>query len=231
METTMYGLDPVSSNKVQALFKQQQITKRDADALSPEESKELFDIITRLFNELTGEDKDEFEFKIEPLLQPETKRQVWEQNHLKIVLAIQQNIQKYGTMPTRTQLAEETGISRKSIQHHVKEYEKNTNYADQQQQHKFMGSQLLSIVLKKAMGGDMGAAKLYFSMISPKAETPVTGKRTLVQNQNNYIQVNNTVLNQEKLNQLTPAQLTAIEGIINGQLLQLPLQQPEAVEE
>ncbi len=87
METTMYGLDPVPSKKVQTLFKQQQISKRDADALSPEESKELYDIITRLFNELTGEEKDDFEFKIEPLLQPETKRQVWEQNHLKIVLA------------------------------------------------------------------------------------------------------------------------------------------------
>ncbi len=231
METTIYGLEPVPSKKVQALFKQPQITKRDADALSPEESKELFDIITRLFNELTGEEKDDFEFKIEPLLQPETKRQVWEQNHLKIVLAIQQNIQKYGTMPTRTQLAEETGISRKSIQHHIKEYEKNANYLAQKEQYKFMGNQLLTAMLRKGLGGDVGAAKLVFNIITPKTETPATGSRTLVQNQNNYIQINNTVLNQEKLNQLTPAQLTAIEGIINGQLQKPALQQPEPVEE
>ncbi len=233
MDTPTNGLEttPQTLKKIEALLTLKQITRKDLEGLSPEEKDCFFDALTRQLNSLKGEARDEFEFKIEPLLQPETKREIWENNHLRIIEAIERHIKTYGTMPMRTQLAEETGISRQSIAEHVKEYEQNANYLAQLQQHKLMGTQLLTTVLRKALNGDVRAARLYFSMINPKAEVPATGKRTLVQNQNNYIQINNTVLNQEKLNQLTPAQLTAIEGIINGQLLQLPLQQPEPVEE
>ena len=45
----------------------------------------------------------------------------------------------------------------------------------------------------------------------PEFTTP---NSTLIQNQNNYIQINGTVLSQEVVKNLNPEQLKAIEGII-----------------
>ena len=80
------------------------------------------------------------------------------------------------------------------------------------EQFKFMAPSLLANVYKHALSGDMRAAKLYLQMAG------TTGKQqagTVVNEQNNYIQVNNTILSQENLERLTADQLNQIESIIN----------------
>ena len=52
-----------------------------------------------------------------------------------------------------------------------------------------------------------------------------SSNRTFIHNQNNYIQINNTVLSQESLKLLSTEQLTQIENIVKT-----VLPQPEIVE-
>jgi hypothetical protein len=61
------------------------------------------------------------------------------------------------------------------------------------------------------MDGDMKAANLFLNAIGQ------TGKaNTNIQNQNNYIQINGTVLSQETIKHLKPDQLNLIESILKG---------------
>ncbi len=216
------------SQKVEQLLALKQITPEHTAALTPDEYKEFGAEINRLFATLTGKQLDQLQHKIDPIIPSDSRSELWESNHRRITNAINAHLQRYGTMPGRTLLAEQTGLSRQTIHKHVKEYEQNANYLAQQAQLKFMSSHVLGTVLKKAMQGDTQAAKLYFSMVGSQ---PAPAPATLVQTNNNYIQINNTVLSQQKLNQLTPAQLAAIEGIINTQLQPPQLQQPAPAEE
>ena len=68
-----------------------------------------------------------------------------------------------------------------------------------------------------AINGDTKAAKLYFSVMGDlNNDHPLNN--TLIQNQNNYIQINGTVLSQEAIKQLNPEQLNTIESILKEAL-------------
>ena len=68
-------------------------------------------------------------------------------------------------------------------------------------------------VFQFAVNGDTGAAKLYFNVmgVMNNGQSP---NSTLIQNQNNFIQINGTVLSQETIKNLNPEQLNTIEGIL-----------------
>ena len=76
-----------------------------------------------------------------------------------------------------------------------------------------MTSKVLARVFHFAVNGDIQAAKLYFNLMGfiNNGQTP---NNTLIQNQNNYIQINGTVLSQETIKQLTTEQLNVIESIL-----------------
>src|SRR5450432_3061897 len=115
-------------------------------------------------------------------------------------------------MPSKNSLAEKTGLSRVTINKHIREYQTHPQYLLELEQFRFMGSKVLAKVYKFAVNGDMRAAKLYFEIAG--SMNSETGNSTLIQQQNNYIQINGTVLSQESIKQLTPEQLAQIEGII-----------------
>ena len=70
---------------------------------------------------------------------------------------------------------------------------------------------MLANVFKYASNGDMKAARLYFEMVGAVNKKQAN---TVVNEQNNYIQINNTILSQENLKRLTAEQLDQIESII-----------------
>lgn len=76
-----------------------------------------------------------------------------------------------------------------------------------------MSSQLLAKIFEYAINGDVAAAKLYFSVIG-YANSGQQQNNTMIQNQNNYIQINGTVLSQETIQQLNAEQLNSIESIL-----------------
>lgn len=218
--------------KVNKLLKQKQIAKEEVEEFSEQESDELYKVMNEKFNSLKGVALDEFIAKVDALLHESEKNQLWEYNHTNITCAISKLMQQYGRMPHKNELAQETGLSRQTIHKHLKEYATHPQYLSQMEQFRFMTSKVLARVFAFAVQGDMKAAKLYLDVIGNSNEQKSNGRHrratpsdsTLVQQQNNYIQINGMVLSQEAIKQLNAEQLNSIEAI-----LKTAIPQPETL--
>ncbi|MEO6850175.1 MAG: hypothetical protein ABI203_07065 [Mucilaginibacter sp.] len=195
-------------NHILALNK---ITPKDIEDFTNSQRKQLAKTCDKKLKRLTGAARDNFLEKIDLLLPASTKNDIWESNHMIISETVAELMQEYGTMPTKHAIAAQTGISRQTIAKHLNEYKRHPAFTEQVEQFKFMAPQLLANVFKFALQGDIRAARLYLETVGavnkPKANT-------VVNEQNNYIQVNNTILSQENLKRLTADQLNQIESII-----------------
>jgi len=199
--------------KINKILSLEQITHSDLKPLSEAEANRLEELITERFNKLKGTANDEFYKKIEPIISDSTKNQLWEYNHNQITWAISTLMQEYGRMPTKTEIAIKAELSRQTIHKHIKEYKTHSLFLEYQEQFEFISSKVLSKVFTFAVNGDMRAAKLYFDIVGGAGKT---SNSTSIQNQNNYIQINGTVLNQETIKKLKPEQLNLIEEILKS---------------
>jgi len=209
-----------SETKINNILSLEQITPKDLEQLNEKESTLLMEIISEKFNNLKGIERDKFHKKIEPITGETAKNQVWENNHNTITWAISTLIQEYGRMPSKSEIAIKTELSRQTVHKHLKEYMSHPQYLEQIEQFKFMTSKVLAKVFQFAVNGDTGAAKLYFNVIGFMNNGQSPNNNTLIQNQNNYIQINGTVLSQEAIKNLNPEQLNMIETILKTALPQ-----------
>jgi len=205
--------------KINNILALKQITYEDLKSLTQPEREHFMQILTEKLNTIKGDDRDEFLSQVENITTQTVKNQLWENNHLQITSAISTLMQDYGCMPTKNHLAEKTGLSRQTIHKHIKEYSTHPRYLIELEQFRFMTSKVLAKVFQFAINGDIGAAKLYFNVMGflNKEQAP---NNTLIQNQNNFIQINGTVLSQESIKQLSPEQLNTIENILKAAIPQ-----------
>ncbi|WP_158994301.1 hypothetical protein [Mucilaginibacter sp. L196] len=201
-----------TEEKINKIFTLKKITNNDLNILTPLERRRFVDVLTEKLNAGKGADYDEVLQQADEIITPSTKNQLWESNHLTITVAISKLMQDYGCMPTKNNLAAETGLSRVTINKHIRGYNSHPLYLKELEQFRFMSSKILAKVFKYAVNGDMKAARLYFDMIGSRNEQ--SGNGTHIQQQNNFIQINETVLSQENIKQLNPEQLAQIEGVI-----------------
>ncbi len=212
--------------KINKVLTLERITPSDIKPLSEIEGTRLSEILTERFNKLKGTERDNFYKKIELIITDTTKNQLWEKNHIQITLAISTLMQEYGRMPTKTEIANTTELSRQTIHKHLKEYMNHPLYLGEIEQFRFMTSKVLAKVFQFAINGDTGAAKLYFNIMG-FLNNGQASNNTLIQNQNNYIQINGTVLSQETIKHLNPEQLNTIETILKTALPQPKVLQVE----
>lgn len=206
-----------AKQKIKQLLELEKITPNDIDQFNDSERIYFADSCTKILNKLTGNQRETFLAKIDQVMAPDGKNDIWEYNHLQITEAISNFMQQYGVMPAKSYIADATGLSRQTVAKHVAAYKTNAEFAGQTEQFKFMAPQVLAHVFKFALTGDMRAARLYFDMIGAKAPNAA-----LTNTHNNYIQINNTILSQENLTRLTTDQLNQIEGIIKGGIISSP---------
>lgn len=217
MKATKQGLHKLTETdiKINTLLAQKTITQIGIDkVLSLKQKQVLGKVLTRKLNELKGIDRDEFLEKIEEIIPADAKNQLWENNHYQIISAITKFIEEYGRMPTKNRISEDTGLSRQTIHKHLKNYSEHPLFAEQLKQFRFMADRVLAKVVKAASLGDMKAARLYFDVMGNYGNQ--TGINTTINTQNNYIQINQTKLSQEIVQQLTPEQLNQIEAVLNS---------------
>lgn len=205
-----------TDKKLNAILALDVISPADLQPLSKAESVQLMNILTDKLNQFKGEDRDKFCQKIDPIIDKSTKNQLWESNHIQITWAISILMQEYGRMPTKSEIATKTELSRQTIHKHLKEYANHPQFIGQMEQFRFMTSKVLTRVFHFAVNGDTQAAKLYFNVMGVLNSSQPNN--TLVQNQNNYIQINSTVLSQETLKHLNTEQLNSIETILKTAL-------------
>ncbi len=200
-----------SEKKITALMALEKITVNDLDNLDLGERQYLGAVCTQMLQNLKDTERDDFLNKIEPIMLDSNKQQVWEYNHQAITDAISKLTEEHGSMPTKNQLAAETGLSRQTISKHLKEYQTHPAHAEQIEQYKMMAPKLMAKVFQYAAKGDIRAARLYLETVG------ATGKQqnnTVVKSQNNHIQINNTILSQENIKRLSTEQLNQIEHIV-----------------
>lgn len=206
-----------SEAKINKFLELEQITLSDYEKLSDPDKQHFLNLMTEKLNHLKGTEHDKLYKKLELIIDTSTKNQMWENNHNQITWAISTLMQDYGRMPSKTEIAAKTQLSRQTVHKHLKEYANHPQHLEQVEQFSFMTSKVLAKVFQFAVNGDIGAAKLYFSVTGSLTNGQATNN-TLIQNQNNYIQINGTVLSQETIKQLNPEQLNTIETILKAAL-------------
>jgi len=213
METDEIDLAKVTEtdNKIAALLQLEKITVADLHNFSIPERRYAAAVFTKVLEELKDRERDDFIDKIDLIVPPTTKDQLWEHNHQVIAAAISKLMQKHGCMPAKSHLALETGLSRQTIVKHLKEYKSHPEYTAEIEQFRFMTSKLAAKVFTFAVNGDMKAARLYLEMVGAISKRQ---GNAVINEQNNYIQINNTILSQENLRCLSAEQLNQIENII-----------------
>ena len=119
------------------------INKTDYDSIG--------EFVNEKFASLKGEERDEFIKYSMPLFNEDVKNQMWDSNHAKITCAISELMKKYGRMPIKAELAEETGLSRQTIHKHLKDYRQHPLYQNQLEKFGLMAEKVLARVFDFAV--------------------------------------------------------------------------------
>ncbi|MBP9933020.1 MAG: hypothetical protein KBF25_04955 [Chitinophagaceae bacterium] len=143
----------------------------------------------------------------------------WQRNHLKIIACMSKLLQEKNRMPTNTELAAESRLSEETIYKHLREFKNHDLFIHETDKFEFMVHRILATVFNFGVQGDIRACKVFLDYHKRGTGT------TYIKDQNNYIQINGTVLSQETIKHLNPEQLNTIETI-----LKTALPQPEVLE-
>jgi hypothetical protein len=200
--------------KIQEMLGKGKLRKEDIKLFEDDQLKHLGPFFTKKLNELKGDAFDDFYDKIEAIVPHDTKNQLWERTHNNIVSAISTFMQDNGRMPSPFEIANKAELSVYSVKKHLKDYSKDDRYLNTIHRFEFMTSKVLAKVFKFAVNGDMRAAKLYFDVVGSLSGNSISN--TLVNTQNNYIQINQLKLSQEIIQQLNEDQLGQIESVLKN---------------
>jgi DNA-binding phage protein len=162
---------------------------------------------------MTREERNNLLEKAEPMLSEEARNDIWEYNHVSITGAINHLIERLGRMPTKTEIARETGLSRKTIYKHMKDYKAHPLFQEQEEQFKLVKGSMLSLLHRLAYQGDVKAIKLFMEATGILGNNKTVNKN-IIENQHNYIQINETRLSQEQIKKLSPERLKQIEDLL-----------------
>ena len=195
--------------KVNRILSMKTITIDVWNSLNKREKSIANSELVKMFNESKGADRDKILSKMESITGEQTKNQIWTINHTRINNSIVKLIQEYNRMPTKDEISEHCELSRQTIHKHLSEYSEHPLFKEELTQYKFASISLLAKIYKMAIQGDIKAAKLFFNVVGNDAPQKQT-----IGTQNNYIQINGTILNQEIIKQLTPDKLIQIEEIV-----------------
>jgi hypothetical protein len=201
-----------TDDKISFLFGLKRVTREDLTILSEKERRVFEESISQKLSSLKGSESERFIKKIESILVDGTKNELWEYNHRKIIWSISSLMKELGRMPTKTELAAQTELSRQTVHKHLEQYRGNMLYQVEMAQFRILTGKVLEQVFQYALNGDMSAAKLYLQYFEDKAQDSPPGQ--VIQNQNNFIQINGTMISQEAIQQLNPQQKNIIEGLM-----------------
>ena len=150
-------------------------------------------------------------------LQLSGNRIAWENNHQKITQAIYTALCTNGQMPTQNYIAEITGFSMQTVNKHLSEGEDASVYAEHIRNFSAKAPHVLTRIVKAATSRDnsVPAMRLYFELLE---KFQGKGQLSIPGTQHNYIQINNTIVKQEALQQLHPEQLKQIEEMMQRNL-------------
>lgn len=126
------------------------------------------------------------------------KRQDWEINHIKISSCIHNHVLNNNSFPAINTIAEKTELSRQTIYEHLKTGIAGEFYQEKLKMWEGLTDNIYKNLYYQAINGSVQASKILLDNIYRSSTTPATN----IREQNNYIQINNT-----KIDELTIAEL------------------------
>ncbi|HXP52955.1 MAG TPA: hypothetical protein VN922_23625 [Bacteroidia bacterium] len=146
-----------------------------------------------------------------------TQNEQWERNHVLISLYISTCLEKAGRIPSKAEIAKATGLSRLTVHKHIKDSKQNPLFEEQEEEFKMVKDRLMGMLYQMAMKhGNVNAVRLFFEA-SGIVGNAKTVNKNIIENQHNYIQINETRLSQDEIKKLSPERLKQLE-----ELLKLP---------
>lgn len=199
--------------KVYKLLEKDKVLQEDVNRIREDQIELFQSLVNQKMNSLKEEERDEFLKKVYSIIDDDSKREMWENNQINITNAISKHIKDYGRVPSKTEIAKFTGISRQTVHKHLSEYNTSPLFASQLEEFRILGTKVLASIYEEALKGDIKAAKLF---LQTTGWINGSGQKVSIGNQNNYIQVNGTIINEEALKQLPPDQLALLSNMIKG---------------
>ena len=200
------------NEKLQEILDKSYLLEEDLIGLTEEELEELEFHAGTSVNKLDGIENLRQGNRYSVLFNNRVKNQLWENNHNLILGTIDQLMRELFRMPSTTEIAKETGLSRVTINKHLREFKSSSEYKKEINRFELMKNSLLARMYNFACQGDMKAAQIFLQNIgSPSHNSPPSNRRE----QKNYIQINNTMLSQDRISTLTEEQIKQLENILN----------------
>lgn len=134
------------------------------------------------------------------------KRSLYQYNHSSILVVMHRGILENNIMPTITNIASETELSRTTVHKHLNDLKENGFDSEIRMQQKALVEQAITTLYKIGIRDSNPTALKYFIQFADPGLT----KNAI----NNYIQINSIRLTQEDIKDLPQATLGAIEKII-----------------
>jgi hypothetical protein len=178
------------NDSVEAILRSvHRLTPEHISLLSRDKKDELAYAIRHKLRYLQGDEYDAFYFKIQGVMTDKFKNVTWDRNHAKIKLIIRQYVLQHRRMPTVTEIADITQMSRVTISKHLKDFELLDYDKEQTQMLKIMFGELMGQILAKAIAGDFASTKLFAEIMMKSGDNTSTIFKA--KNQQNNIIVNN----------------------------------------
>jgi predicted transcriptional regulator len=199
---------PAIPSVFRKLLKLEKIEPRHLQQFSPKLRNNFLDFLCDELFKLKGEARDAFYEKTCAVLNTTA---IGEYNFAIIMADIESTVRRTGCIPPAGNIAESTGLSRKTVHKYLRNYKMTETFSDRNNALVAMAQRVAAKLAQQAMNGDTRAAKMYLDYV--KNSLPA---ETSSANQNNYIQLNKTIINQQVIQQLSPEQQQLIEKIISA---------------
>jgi hypothetical protein len=159
---------------------------------------------------LVQEDLDKFVVNMEEMFDANGKKIIWDNNHTRILWAISNLTAKNNCFPSRSEISKETGLTRVTINKHLKNYYGSPQQQERQEDFVIMRERILAAAFKEARNGDMRAAKLFLDATANQAPSMHVKNQ-----QNNFIQINGMEITEQQVNELPEDQRLQLQTILS----------------
>jgi hypothetical protein len=201
------------------------ISSEDCDALSFSDRKKVNSYLEKISEKLiknmdTPEGVsafDKFWIQVSDTVTVGTRNHVYESNHNRILNQIHQYVKIYWQVPSITKISEETGLSRTTIYRHLDETNLNDYVGKEFIKFNMLIPKIIGSLYALIFDGNTSVKdiiKASKTILEFQEFSNKYGGGVNIEQQNNQININNTILTQEQVQNLPPDVMAQIEKLI-----------------
>ena len=127
----------------------------------------------------------------------DVRRQDWEINHIRIKAFIRNYLIENKGMPSISEISKRINVSRVTVYEHLNEGICGEFYTEKMKEMQYMTLDILQLLYLKLIQGNVMAGKIWLDYMGKMQQGPGN-----IRQQNNYLQVNNLILDHSTMEQL-----------------------------